>query len=383
MADQLDVAEVAGGERVGFAAAEEAEALDRPGADFGDREEAGVRVRRGDVAVAAGDRDRQLAERHRAGAGEVHRLQFGRGAAGDHARRRDVAAAPPSPRRGGRPSGRRCGARSSPRGSPRSAARRPPAASASQGQSRRAGRKSGRRRMIGPTSGSRRKRWWKALMSSSTPSAKRIRSIAVASSSRPAGSSSSQTGGTVRRAGSTASARKLDPARARLPGAHEDRPAVDLQQPRRDPARRPAGCGRSSRGRSGTAREAGPRPRAERAPPRGATGRAGGRRPGRSGWRSPCRDGGDATSRRGPLPREPTAEPTTRTAATVAAPASTPPARRRRRPRRSSPRRAAPGTGPRAPAGEACGPGRRRPRRRRLPRRRSPHQGGGRSPNPR
>ena len=83
------------------------------------------------------------------------------------------------------------------------------AASASQGQILREGRKSGRRRMIGPTSGSRRKRWWKALMSSSTPSAKRIRSIAVASSSRPAGSSSSQTGGTVRRAGSTASARNL------------------------------------------------------------------------------------------------------------------------------------------------------------------------------
>lgn len=41
-ADELDVGQVAGGQRVGVAAAEEAEALDRPGTDLAHRPQAAV-----------------------------------------------------------------------------------------------------------------------------------------------------------------------------------------------------------------------------------------------------------------------------------------------------------------------------------------------------
>ena len=91
VADQLDVAEVAGRQRVHLAAAEEGQALDRPGADFGGRQQAPVAVGVGRVAAAGDDVAGEPPQRRRAAGGEVHRLQFGRGAAGDRRRRRRVA----------------------------------------------------------------------------------------------------------------------------------------------------------------------------------------------------------------------------------------------------------------------------------------------------
>ena len=54
MADQLHVGEVAGGERVRVAAAAEAEALDRPGADLADGEQPHVGAGIGQVGPAGG-----------------------------------------------------------------------------------------------------------------------------------------------------------------------------------------------------------------------------------------------------------------------------------------------------------------------------------------
>ena len=295
MADQLDVAEVAGGQRVGFAAAEEGEALDRPGADFRDRRGGGRRTPARRCRSGRG-RPRSPAcgappSGRRRGPSTAVRRARGRRSAPPAGRR----GAPPSPRRAARPSGRRCGARSSRRGSPRSAARRPRRRAPPRARSGGAGRKSGMRRMIGPTSGSRRKRWWKAPMSSSTPSAKRIRSIAVASSARPAGRSSSQAAGTVSRAGSTASARKSTRPGPGCQARTRTGAAVDAEQPGGDPTVDPQGA--VGRAAAEPERRGRPDLDLERAgAAHGANGRAGGRRPGRSGWRSPCRPGGDAGS---------------------------------------------------------------------------------------
>ena len=242
VADQLDVAEVAGGQRVGFAAAEEGEALDRPGADFGDREEAGVVGRR---------------RRCRSGRGR----RRGRACAAPPSGRRrgpSTAVRPGRGRRSAPPAGRRgapCGPRPS-RAPQRPTMRRSivaarlasiscpqtAAASASQGQSRRLGRKSGRRRMIGPTSGSRRKRWWKAPC----PRRRRARSASARSRSPaprgPPGGSSSQADRHGERRRVDRLGAEGDPAGAAQPGADQDRRAVDGEQAGGDAALDPQGA---------------------------------------------------------------------------------------------------------------------------------------------
>ena len=55
MADQLHVGEVPGGQRVGVAPAVETEALDHPGTDPGDCEQAAVAVAIEKIGAAAGD----------------------------------------------------------------------------------------------------------------------------------------------------------------------------------------------------------------------------------------------------------------------------------------------------------------------------------------
>ena len=105
-----------------------------------------------------------------------------------------------------------------------------------------AGGSRARRRMIGPISGSRRKRWWKSAMSSSTPRAKRMRSIAGSSSAAPAGRGSSpgerdRQPRRVDRLGAEG-----DPVAGRQPGPHQDRARSRREQPRRDPALDPQGA---------------------------------------------------------------------------------------------------------------------------------------------
>ncbi len=75
-------------------------------------------------------------------------------------------------------------------------------------------------------------------------------------------------------------------ARARLPGTDQDRTAVDVQQPRRDPAPHPHGPVLAAAARQPPRRRR-PQLELER-----ASGQAGGRRPGRSGWRRRSADGG-------------------------------------------------------------------------------------------
>ena len=90
-ADELHVGEVARGQRVGVAAAVEAEALHGPGADLADRERRSSSVGR--------ERGRPARRRPRGRSGssrsrapeQVHAGKLGRGAAGDRLRRRHVA----------------------------------------------------------------------------------------------------------------------------------------------------------------------------------------------------------------------------------------------------------------------------------------------------
>ena len=154
-ADLLDVFEVAGRQRVGFAAAVEAEALDGPGADLRDREQppvAGGLLGRdpagGDLAGDAGERDRAFRR-------EPEPLQFGRRAAADQRRR--------AARREGRRRGPASRGAPAADDAPLDQAARPLSiscsqtaqASASQGHGRRSGRRWGQRRSSGPSSGSR------------------------------------------------------------------------------------------------------------------------------------------------------------------------------------------------------------------------------------
>lgn len=100
-ADELDVGKVAGGQRVRFAAAEETEALDRPGADLAHRPQASVVSCQGGVAAAAGDLTGNRAQGDRAPQRQVHRLQLGRRPAGDRRRAGNVpqcASPGPQPR---------------------------------------------------------------------------------------------------------------------------------------------------------------------------------------------------------------------------------------------------------------------------------------------
>src|SRR5215204_4289274 len=75
--DQLDVGEVAGGERVGIAAAVEAKALDRPGPDLRDREQPTVGGRIAQVGPATSHLPRAAHHRNRATVTQVHRLELG------------------------------------------------------------------------------------------------------------------------------------------------------------------------------------------------------------------------------------------------------------------------------------------------------------------
>ena len=381
VADQLDVAEVAGGQRVGFAAAEEGEALDRPGADFGDREEAGVATR---------------ARRRRSGRGRPSIASLRSATERPPERSIDCSSA------GARPAISAAGgtSRSAPRPSPRRAPQRPTmrrsivaarlasiscpqtaAASASQGQGRRL------RAEVGQPADDRPDQRVAAealvegghvLVDAEREAHPLDRRRQLLAPRRP--QLARRGPATVSRAGSTASARKATRPGPAQPGAHQDRRAVDGAAGAWRSRARPAGCGRSAaadperRGRPDLDLE-----RRGRVPT-GASGRAGGRRPGRSGWRSPCRGGGGGRAGARPFPREPTAE--TRADRGDGRRAGQHPAGdgdRGASHLAAQHRRAA----PRAPDREACGPGRRRPRRRRLPRRRSPRQGGGRSPNPR
>ena len=190
------------------------------------------------------------------------------------------------------------------------------------------------RRISGPSSGSRRKRRWNSPRSSSTPSTKRIRSIASSSSAAPAGTGSPSAGKRQRQPapGSTASARSDDAVGSRLPGPDQDRAALDVQQPRRHPAldpQRPVVAAPRQPRRTGVPERQSRRAdtsSSERFPAhRPLSGRAGGRRRGRSGWRRRRGGRGGGRGGAGRALFEPTAL-TARTAATVAAPASTPPA---------------------------------------------------------
>ena len=150
-ADQLQVDEVAGGQRVGFAAAEEAQALDGPGADLRNRQQPRVAA-----GLAGPDSGRAAIWRATA-------------AQGDRAFRREVRSPrvrPARARRSAAAEGRRCScARPAPsRGAPAAddaaldRAARPVSisclttaqASASQGHGRRRGAQPGRRRISRP-----------------------------------------------------------------------------------------------------------------------------------------------------------------------------------------------------------------------------------------
>src|SRR6185503_11000490 len=89
-ADPLQVDEVAGGERIWFAAAEEPEALDGPGADLRNRQQPPVAGRLAGVDAAGGDLAGDRGKGDRAFRREAGRLEFGRRPAGDQRRRGNV-----------------------------------------------------------------------------------------------------------------------------------------------------------------------------------------------------------------------------------------------------------------------------------------------------
>src|SRR5687767_15011204 len=89
--DELDVAEVGGGQHVRLAPAEEAEALNRPWADVGHGEKALVAGGVAGVAATGGNGAGDGAQRHRAAVGEVQRLELGGRPPGDGAGARYVA----------------------------------------------------------------------------------------------------------------------------------------------------------------------------------------------------------------------------------------------------------------------------------------------------
>ncbi len=287
--DQLDVAEVAGGQRVELAAAEETEALHRPGADLGHRQQA---------AVGAPDR--------RSGSGR--RRPRGRPAAAPAPVCRPGPSLESRPGRGRRspPARGRRARRLAPLAEPRPPAaddaaldqRRPlgldqladdrrrqrlpgprPPAGGSPASGGSAARPAGRG---GSGDGSRAR-------SSSTPSAKRIRSIASSSCVAPGRP----------RARRHRDRRPRDPLRLDRLGPQPDPVAQPAARPGPAPGCRrragaasrprpgPAASGPRCRAAAGRARAAGPR---LRAPQR----RAGGRRPGRSGWRRRSGDRGGA-----------------------------------------------------------------------------------------
>jgi hypothetical protein len=122
MADQLQVGDVAGGQRVEVAAAPEGEALDRPRADLADREQPAIVAGIAGVAAAGGDLAGGLDESQGALRRQFAGDQLGRGERGDDLRPGRAAG-----RRRDRsrpfPSAARSGAGSAPPPATRSAAR--------------------------------------------------------------------------------------------------------------------------------------------------------------------------------------------------------------------------------------------------------------------
>ena len=89
--DELDVGEVTGGQRVGIAAAEEAETLDRPGADLTHRPQAAVGAAPSWVTATASDIGGDGAQGDRPPQRQPHRLELGRSPPGNRRRAGDVA----------------------------------------------------------------------------------------------------------------------------------------------------------------------------------------------------------------------------------------------------------------------------------------------------
>ena len=183
--DQLAQREIARGNLVEAALPVQGEALHRPRADAGQRPQPPPAA----LVIGIAQRDaparhlaRGAAQRQRPPGREVEGLQQRRRGAGERARARQVRAAPcrgPCGRGGGR-SGARCrrlaSTRSAARRSPRRAPRRAPGGAA--------GGSTGRGAPSAPISGSSRKRAWNGARSSSSPSAKRIRSSATSQAPR-------------------------------------------------------------------------------------------------------------------------------------------------------------------------------------------------------
>ena len=118
LAHQLQVGEVAGGQRVEIAATVQRQALDRPGTDLGDREQAAIAGRRTGVAASGGHLPGGLDQGERPLRREVKPRELGRSEPGDlsRGRGRRAAGAPVPGIRIRCPSAQRSGA-----GSPRPA----------------------------------------------------------------------------------------------------------------------------------------------------------------------------------------------------------------------------------------------------------------------
>ncbi len=91
MTNELDVGEVPGGQRVGVAAAKEAEALNRPRADLAHPPQAAVGAALPGVAATASDFGGDGPQGDRPPQRQPHRLELGRGPAGDRRRARHIA----------------------------------------------------------------------------------------------------------------------------------------------------------------------------------------------------------------------------------------------------------------------------------------------------
>ena len=164
VADELHIGEVAGRQRVGLAAAEEAEALERPRPDLGNPHQPCLALAGREVCAPGGDLARALDERQRAARREVERRKLGRGTARPRSRRPGTSRSGPGPVHAA-PPGVRGGLEHRPQ---RRTIRRwicaarlawiscsvIAQASASHGSGRRRGRYQGRLRTAGPTSGS-------------------------------------------------------------------------------------------------------------------------------------------------------------------------------------------------------------------------------------
>ena len=265
-ADQLHVGEVAGGQRVGLAAAAEPEDLDRPGPDPGDPQQAAVGRRPGGVDAARGDLAGAADQRDRPRRRQVEGGELGGRAAGDRRRAEGTSRSGPGPRQA--PSSRRL----------------QPPAPAPHDPALDLGRPARLDQLLGDRPGERLPGPRPALRAVPGPVVDRLADQRVAAEAcartrsgprrrraRSACARRASSSALVPRCAGVAAGRAQDdPVAARLPGVDHDPLAVDVEQPREDrapapraPRRRPvatAAC---------TATAAAPRPRA-----RGARSRA-------------------------------------------------------------------------------------------------------------